>query len=68
MKYLLDTHSALWLFEGNEKLSQTAQSIIYDGKNEIYVSIISAWEVAIKISLNKCEKIVPLLCVFLLFC
>jgi len=53
MKYLLDTHAALWLFEGNEKLPQTAQSIIYDGKNEIYVSIISAWEVAIKISLSK---------------
>ena len=55
MKYLLDTHAALWLFEGNDKLSQTAQSIIYDGKNEVYVSIISAWEVAIKVSLSKLD-------------
>jgi len=53
MKYLLDTHAALWLFEGNDKLSQTAQSIIFDGENEIYASVLSAWEVAIKVSLSK---------------
>jgi len=53
MKYLLDTHTALWLFEGNNKLSQTAQNIIFDGKNEIYASVLSAWEVAIKVSLSK---------------
>ena len=55
MKYLLDTHAALWLFEGNEKLPQTAQDIICDLENEIYVSILSAWEVAIKVSLNKLD-------------
>ena len=37
MKYLLDTHAALWLFEGNEKLSQAAKEIIFDEKNEIYI-------------------------------
>jgi len=55
MKYLLDTHTALWLFEGNEKLSQTAQNIIFDEENEIYISILSAWEVAVKVSLNKLD-------------
>ena len=55
MKYLLDTHTALWLFEGNEKLSQNAQDIIFDAENEIYVSIISSWEVAIKVSLKKLD-------------
>ena len=53
MKYLLDTHAALWLFEGNEKLSQAAKEIIFDEKNEIYISVLSAWEVAVKVSLNK---------------
>jgi PIN domain nuclease of toxin-antitoxin system len=53
MKYLLDTHVALWLFEGNEKLSNNARSIIANSDNEIFISIISAWEVAIKISINK---------------
>ena len=55
MRYLLDTHAALWLFEGNEKLSQIAQDIIFDAENEIYVNIVSVWEVAIKVSLNKLD-------------
>jgi len=57
MKYLLDTHAALWLFEGNDKLSQTAQLIIFDTENEIFVSIVSAWEVAIKVSRGKLDCI-----------
>ena len=55
MRYLLDTHTALWLFEGNEKLPQSVRDIICDLENEIYVSIVSAWEVAIKVSLNKLD-------------
>ena len=55
MRCLLDTHVALWLFEGNEKLSQNARSIIFDTDNKIYVSIISAWEVAIKVSIDKLD-------------
>ena len=53
MKYLLDTQVALWMFEGNEKLKK--REIIFDDKNEIYVSVISAWEVAIKVSINKLD-------------
>jgi len=55
MKYLLDTHTALWLFEGNEKLPQRTRDIIYDADIDIYVSVISAWEVAIKVSLGKLD-------------
>ena len=55
MKYLLDTHTALWLFEGNEKLPQRIQDIIYNADIDIYVSIVSAWEVAIKVSLGKLD-------------
>ena len=55
MRYLLDTHVALWLFEGNKKLSQIAQNIIFGAENEIYVNIVSVWEVAIKVSLNKLD-------------
>ncbi|MCL2125586.1 MAG: hypothetical protein FWH33_06320 [Oscillospiraceae bacterium] len=41
MRYLLDTHVALWLFEGNEKLPQNARDIIFDNDNEIYVPLTS---------------------------
>jgi len=55
MKYLLDTHTALWLFEGNEKLPLRTQDIINSAEIEIYVSIVSAWEIAIKVSLGKLD-------------
>ena len=55
MRYLLDTQIALWLYEGNEKLSKMAQNIIFNDENEIYISVISAWEVAIKVSLKKLD-------------
>ena len=53
MNLLLDTHTVLWALSDVEKLSDKAKSeILSPDKNKI-VSLISAWEVAIKISLNK---------------
>ena len=52
--YLLDTHTiAIWFFNGDDALSETAQRIILDPSNRIYLSIVSAWELAIKIGLEK---------------
>jgi PIN domain nuclease of toxin-antitoxin system len=51
--YLLDTHVAIWYFTGDTLLSPTAEQIICDGVNRVYMSIISAWELAIKISIGK---------------
>ncbi|MBR1375156.1 MAG: type II toxin-antitoxin system VapC family toxin [Cardiobacteriaceae bacterium] len=48
MKYLLDTHIALWLLEDSEKLSNAARKIIQAVDNEIYASYASLWEIAIK--------------------
>ena len=53
MKLLLDTHTILWFFGDVEKLSEAALSAILDPENEKYVSIVSAWELVIKISLGK---------------
>ena len=53
--YLLDTHTAIWQFNGDTRLSNTAARIIYDFSNHIYISIASAWELAVKIGLGKLE-------------
>jgi len=53
MKYLLDTHAVLWFFDHVEELSDTALKSILDQTNIKYVSIVSVWELAIKISLGK---------------
>jgi PIN domain nuclease of toxin-antitoxin system len=52
-RYLLDTHTAMWYFNGDKTLSKTAGEIIRKLSNQIYLSIISVWELAIKINLGK---------------
>ena len=42
--YLLDTHTALWYFSGDEKLSKTANEIIYNSSNPIKTSHLIALE------------------------
>ena len=48
MKYLLDTHTFLWWCLGAEQLSPHARDMIADGRNEIFFSAASVWEIAIK--------------------
>ncbi len=55
MKYLLDTHTLIWFIEGSEKLPNKLRAIIEDPENNIYISIVSLWEISIKQSLNKIE-------------
>ena len=51
--YLLDTHAAIWFFNGDHALSETAKKIIRDYSNPIYLSVVSAWELAIKTGIGK---------------
>ncbi|MDR2584051.1 MAG: type II toxin-antitoxin system VapC family toxin [Fibromonadaceae bacterium] len=53
MKYLLDTHTLIWFFNGDLELSENARQIILDTNNQKYASIVSVWELSIKVSLNK---------------
>ena len=48
MKYLLDTHTFLWWNLEDPQLSARAREIISYGKNEIFLSAASAWEISIK--------------------
>ena len=49
MKYLLDTHVVLWAAENSPLLTDKAKTVILDEHAEKYVSIVSVWEVAIKL-------------------
>jgi PIN domain nuclease of toxin-antitoxin system len=48
MRVLLDTHTFLWWNTDDPRLSPKARELIADGRNEIYLSVASAWEIAIK--------------------
>jgi PIN domain nuclease of toxin-antitoxin system len=53
MKYLLDTHTVLWVAENSPLLTDLAKAAILDANTQKYVSIVSAWEVAIKLGNHK---------------
>ncbi len=55
MIYLLDTHTLLWTLFEDEKLSEKAREAISNAENEIYVSVISYWEISLKYALGKLE-------------
>lgn len=59
MRYLLDTHAFLWFILNDSNLIPTAKSLIEDPNNEIYVSVASIWEIAIKTSLQKLNLPIP---------
>jgi PIN domain nuclease of toxin-antitoxin system len=48
MKYLLDTHTFLWCFEGSKKLSEKVKNILLNDDTPKYVSVASLWEFLIK--------------------
>jgi PIN domain nuclease of toxin-antitoxin system len=53
VRLLLDTHSFLWWVGAGRALSRRARSAIGSGRNECFVSIATAWEIAIKVSLGS---------------
>ena len=55
MRVLLDTHIALWSMYEPRRLSPLSVEILSDQKNELFVSLASAWEVEIKHGIGKLD-------------
>jgi len=53
MRLLLDTHTFLWWCANSPRLSQAAANAIADGSNDVYISAVNGWEIAIKARLGK---------------
>ena len=54
MRVLLDTHILLWCLQGSRKLPTKVVDIVQSAE-EVYASVASLWEIAIKLSLGKLE-------------
>ena len=52
MNNILDTHVVLWFLNG-ERLTAKTKELIINGEN--YISVVSLWEVAIKMNIGKYE-------------
>ncbi|MDR0312920.1 MAG: type II toxin-antitoxin system VapC family toxin [Treponema sp.] len=53
MIYLLDTHTFIWATLKTNDLSKTGKEIISNKSNEICVSTVSFWEIALKAKIKK---------------
>ncbi len=54
-RLLLDTHTVLWWLTDPEKLHRDAYQAIANEQNEVFVSAVSGWEIAVKRALGKLQ-------------
>jgi PIN domain nuclease of toxin-antitoxin system len=59
MKVLLDTHTFLWLVTNGRQLSPLAKELFLDDHNELYLSAVTGFEIAVKYSLGKLRLTEP---------
>lgn len=55
MKFLLDTHTFIWWDSNPKRLSKTALNLLSDSNNYLFLSLVSVWEMQIKIQLGKLQ-------------
>jgi len=53
MRILLDTSTFLWIITDAPELSPRACQLFSDPTNEVYLSTVSTWEIAIKYALDR---------------
>ena len=55
LSLLLDTHALLWWLTAPDRLNKQTHEAISDPSNEVFVSAVSGWEIALKSNLGKLE-------------
>ncbi|MEH2361344.1 type II toxin-antitoxin system VapC family toxin [Nostoc sp.] len=60
MNFLLDTHTLIWWSIDPVKLSQQVINLLDDQSNTLFLSIISVWEIQIKLQIGKLTLKMPL--------
>ncbi len=53
MKLLLDSHTFIWSYSERHKLSPAATTEILSVSNQLFLSLVSIWEIQIKIQAGK---------------
>jgi PIN domain nuclease of toxin-antitoxin system len=55
MNLLIDTHVFLWYITGDRQLPQRIINTLNEYSNRCFISIVSLWEIALKLSHDKLE-------------
>jgi PIN domain nuclease of toxin-antitoxin system len=53
VRLLLDTHIAIWAVAESKRLPADIRDLIEDERNDIFVSVVSVWEIAMKRALGR---------------
>ena len=64
MRVLLDTHALVWALGEPDRLSRRARATIADQATVVFVSVTSAWELAILENLERVRLKIPLATLF----
>lgn len=59
MRALLDTSTFLWFVSDSDELGLNARQCIADLDNDLFLSVASLWEIAIKASLGRLQLLTP---------
>jgi PIN domain nuclease of toxin-antitoxin system len=60
MRGLLDTHTFLWWDSSSSRLSSPVRSFLSNPANDVLLSVVSVWEILIKLRLGKLTVRAPL--------
>ncbi len=52
-RYLLDTHTFLWMVGEEERLARRVRQILLSARNECFLSVASAWEIGILVRIGR---------------
>ncbi len=58
-QYLIDTHTLLWHITDNVLLPVAVKNLIENTNSKITVSIVSIWEISIKLNIGKLNLEIP---------
>jgi PIN domain nuclease of toxin-antitoxin system len=53
VKLLLDTHALLWWLADDKQIGRRARELVEDPANDVLVSMVSLWEIAVKMRVGK---------------
>jgi PIN domain nuclease of toxin-antitoxin system len=55
VKFLLDNHALLWWLADDDQLGGAAREVVADPANDILISMVSLWEIAVKVRIGKLQ-------------
>lgn len=55
LRLLLDTHALLWWLTDPDRMNRQTHEAISDPDNDVLISAVSGWEIALKSNLRKLE-------------